>query len=39
MTVLVGFGGLVGIALLWTVLRATRCSSCGCGTRALSKSA
>lgn len=37
MTILLSVGGLVVTTLLWLVLRAKRCSSCGCGVQELSK--
>jgi len=38
MTILLSLGGLVVATLLWLVLRAKRCSRCGCGVQEPSKS-
>lgn len=37
MTIPLSAGGLVVTILLWLVLRAKQCSSCGCGVQELSK--
>ena len=38
MAILLSVGGVVVTTLLWLVLRANRCSRCGCGTQELPKS-
>ena len=38
MAILLSVGGVVVTTLLWLVLRAKRCSCCGCGTQEFPKS-